>query len=384
MHIVHVSTGALPEVFSPEGGAIQRRVAELGLEQARRGHTVEIVSPGITSRRESADGVETHYLRCRSPQPWAHLEFQMRVAAKLQRHSQPPDILHFHSEPEAAVVTSLTRSVKVMSYDNYFFRGGRGVRAFRLYRWALRRFDALLPCSDYCRRESLRHWALSGERVHRVYNGVDPEQFRVDPGSGRAERLRLGLQGRMVLYLGRICHQKGTDTLLAAYERVAARRPDVDLVLAGPVDQFDAKQDRSLTRQWEQRIAAVGGGYLGRVEDARLRGLYNAADVFVMPTAELEMFGMAAVEAQACGTPVVASDHGGLVETVPPESGGIRFPVGDAEALAEAILRQLAAVESDASLQTRAREHALRFAWSTIVTELESLYAHARQAGAAR
>jgi glycosyltransferase involved in cell wall biosynthesis len=96
------------------------------------------------------------------------------------------------------------------------------------------------------------------------------------------------------------------------------------------------------------------------------------------------MFGMAAVEAQACGTPVVASDHGGLPETVPSDRGGIRFPVGDADALAAAILTQLDQLETDASLPARARENALRFGWSAIVTELDSLYAGARETAAAR
>jgi glycosyltransferase involved in cell wall biosynthesis len=384
MNVVHVSTGSLPEVFSPLGGAIQRRVAELALEQVRRGHEVEVFSPGLSRRRATSGGVEMHYVRCRAPQPWAQLEFQTRVAANLRRRRSPPDVLHFHSEPEGAVLTSLSPAAKLMSYDNYFFRGGRESRLYRVYQKALRRFDALLPCSDYCRDESLRYWALPAELVHRLYNGVDPEQFRIDPDAREAERRRLGVEGKVVLYLGRICRQKGTDTLLTAHERLTAHRSDVELVLAGPVDQFDADQDSNRTGPWEQRMAAAGARYLGRVPDERLRGLYNAADVFVMPTATLEMFGMAAVEAQACGTPVVASDHGGLPETVPSDGGGIRFPVGDADALAAAILGQLDQLEADASLPVRARENALRFAWSAIVRELDSLYAGARESAAAR
>jgi glycosyltransferase involved in cell wall biosynthesis len=384
MHVVHVSTGSLPEVFSPLGGAIQRRVAELALEQVRRGHEVEIFSPGLSRRQARTAGVATHYVRCRSPQPWAQIEFQMRLAASLVRRRRPPDILHFHSNPEGALLTSTSRATKLLSYDNYFFRGGRESRLFRPYQKALRRFDALLPCSDYCRDESVPYWGLPSERVHRLYNGVDPEQFRIDPEGREAERRRLGVPGKVVLYLGRICQQKGTDTLLAAHERVRAARPDVELVLAGPVDQFDAGQDSSRTGPWEERMATAGAQYLGRVPDERLRGLYNAADVFVMPTATLEMFGMAAVEAQACGTPVVASDHGGLPETVPSDGGGIRFPVGDADALAAAILSQLDRLETDASLPGRARESALRFAWSAIVAELDSLYAQARESAAAR
>ena len=71
-------------------------------------------------------------------------------------------------------------------------------------------------------------------------------------------------------------------------------------------------------------------------------GIYNACDIFAMPTRELEMFGMAAVEAQACGKPVIASDHGGLRETVP-DTAGSRFRTGDAADLAahlEALLEQ--------------------------------------------
>jgi glycosyltransferase involved in cell wall biosynthesis len=209
--------------------------------------------------------------------------------------------------------------------------------------------------------------------VHRVYNGVDPEEFSVDPDAGAAERRRLGLEGPIVLYLGRICRQKGTDTLLAAHERVVGRRPDVNLVLAGPVDQFDARQDGDRADSWEARISAAGAGYLGRVPDDRVPALYNAADVFVMPTAELEMFGMAAVEAQACGTPAVASDHGGLRETVPTDCGA-RFPVGDVDALADAVLAMLDRVGADASIGTRAREHALRFSWAGIADQLDQLY----------
>jgi glycosyltransferase involved in cell wall biosynthesis len=376
--------GALPEVFSPLGGAIQRRVAELSLEQARAGHRVEVFSPGEATRGVTRDGVELHYVGCRSRQPWAHLEFQARVAAKLRRAGGAPDILHFHSDPEGALLTSASGAAKVMSYDNYFFRGGRASRLSPLYERALRRFDGLLPCSDYCREQSVRYWSLPPEKVHRIYNGVDPRQFDVDPEAAAAERRHLGLEGPIVLYVGRICRQKGTDTLLAAHERLSTERPEVRLVLAGPVEQFDARQDSSRAQAWEDRIAAAGAHYVGRVPDERLRGLYNAADVFVMPTAELEMFGMAAVEAQACGTPVVASDHGGLRETVPCEGASSRFPVGDAEALAAAIRRTLERQGDDLEVARRAREHALRFSWARVAADLDEAYRAALEVGAQR
>ena len=80
------------------------------------------------------------------------------------------------------------------------------------------------------------------------------------------------------------------------------------LLLAGPVGEFGTGGRRE-SSGWQEAIARAGATYLGVVAEDRLAGLLSAADVFVMPTIELEMQGMAALEAQACGTPVVATDQ---------------------------------------------------------------------------
>ncbi len=241
---------------------------------------------------------------------------------------------------------------------------------FRPYQRAFRRFDALLPCSDYCASASQAYWELPPERVHVVYNGVNLEQFRPAPEAAAREREHLGIRGEVLLYLGRVAEQKGTDTLLAAYEIVRRARPEVTLLIAGPLEQFATT---NAPVDWPTLMDQHGARYLGQVHDERLAGLLSLADVFVMPTRRLEMFGMAAVEAAACGTPVVASDHGGLRETVPPGTG-LRFPPGDSAALADCLLKLL----SDPGLRHEygrgAREHAERFAWDRIAADLDPVY----------
>ena len=87
------------------------------------------------------------------------------------------------------------------------------------------------------------------------------------------------------------------------------------LWLQGRQSNLEMLAHSDLTR----RISEVGGIYLGPVQEKDLAATYNLCDVFVMPTRSIEMFGMAALEAQACGKPVVCSQHGGLPEVISPE-----------------------------------------------------------------
>jgi glycosyltransferase involved in cell wall biosynthesis len=376
LNIVHVSVGSLPPVFERFGGAIQRRVGELAKAQARLGHQVTVFSPAAQSYGAEIDGVRVSYLRCRAPGTAAHLEYQARAAASLARSRARPDVIHFHSEPEGALATSLTKAARVLSYDNYLFRGGPVTPLVTIYRRLLERFDALLPCSEYCKAQSSRYWSISPNRMQVVYNGVNLSQFKPDPEAARREQDRLGLHEKFVMYLGRVCEQKGTDTLLRAYEGLRRSHPDVGLVIAGPANNFDRSGKDAAAGEWEGRIDAVGGTYLGTVADERLAGLLSAAEVFVMPTTELEMFGMAAIEAQACGTAVIASDHGGLREIVPPGTG-LRFPPGDSEALHGCLIRLLDDAGLRADYSAGALNHAAAFGWDTIASGLDPIYADA-------
>jgi glycosyltransferase involved in cell wall biosynthesis len=383
VRIVHISIGALPPPFTTGGGAVARRVAELAREQVRRGHDVMVIAPGQVSGEDRIDGVRVGYVRCRMSQPWAYIEFQARALALATQRRHRPDVLHVHDEPELGLAVKPTGIPTVFSYDNFYFRGGGGSRLapvvrrpLRAYvRHSLRAFGRLLPPTHYCRDESVAYWGLPEERVDVLPNGVNLEQFSAQHEA--AARERDGIDGPVVLYLGRICRQKGSDTLLAAAERLHQQGVRANVLLAGPVGGFDSADRQQETADWERRITAAGARWLGRVPDSRLAGLLTMADVFVMPTRELEMQGMAALEAQACGTPVVASDQGGLPETVPDDCG-VRFEPGDADALAQAVACLLADDDARAAYSAAALEHARSLSWERIVDRLMPLYERAR------
>jgi glycosyltransferase involved in cell wall biosynthesis len=218
-------------------------------------------------------------------------------------------------------------------------------------------------------RESSIYWGIPFNKMHVVYNGVNLEQFYPDPEAGYALKESLNISGRIILYLGRVCEQKGTDILIEAYKILRSMRNDVQLVVGGPAGQFGNTEDNSLIKA----INAAGGLYIGIVDETQLLSVYNMADIFVLPTRRYEMFGMVAIEAQACGKPVIASDHGGLKEVVPDECG-FRFPVGDAKMLAERIALLLDNPVLYRSASEAARKNAYKYSWDVIASELRYIY----------
>lgn len=364
--IVHLGPAALPITYS-KGGAIQRRMLEIARLQAARGHRVILYSADSECSRMDYHGVEIRSLVCGRTGYVRDLEYLKKALRDLR--NQDTDVLHFHSLPEGALFCDGIARKKLLSYDYFEFRRGKKTPLFWWYRRALRKFSRLLPVSEHCWRCSKDYWDLDGVAAQVLHNGVNLEQFRPDPVSGRAKKRALGIDAdRVILYVGRVCEQKGTDLLIQAYQRLRREYPSSRLVVAGPADAFGRPGENQLTRS----ISESGGIYLGAVEENELASVYNMADVFVMPTREVEMFGMAAVEAQACGKPVVASRHGGLPEVVSQDSG-LFFPVGDEAALANQLSLLLRDQDLCRSLASKARVSAARFAWPKIVDQLEAI-----------
>jgi glycosyltransferase involved in cell wall biosynthesis len=367
VNIVHIGPAVLPVTYS-RGGAIQRRMLEIAKLQAARGHKVILYSASDETRRVDYHGVEICSLACRGHGYFRDLEFQRKAVRDLL--GQRVEVLHFHSLPEGAAFSPEIACKKLLSYDYFAFRRGNKTPLFWWYQEALRKFSYLLPVSNHCWQGSRNYWGLGGIPTQVLHNGVNLDQFCPCPARGQAKRQALGINAeRVILYVGRVCEQKGTDILIEAYLRIKQAHASTRLVVVGPADMFGRSGQNELTR----RISECGGLYLGAVEEAELAAIYNMADVFVMPTREIEMFGMAAIEAQACGKPVVASRHGGLPEVIS-EQSGLFFQTGDAGSLAEQLSFLLENAEFYRSLAAVARENATRFAWARIVDQLEDIY----------
>ena len=182
-----------------------------------------------------------------------------------------------------------------------------------------------------------------------------------------AARVALGLPpSPLLLYVGRIAPIKGLETLLDAVGCLRGAGTAARLAVIGgetdePIDGHEADVRR--------RAAALGLGdavtFVGAQPQERLRDWYVAADVTVLPS-YYESFGMVALEAMACGSPVVASRVGGLQTTVRDGETGLLVAEGDPCALAETITRVLADGALHWRLGREGRRWAMQHRWPCV------------------
>ena len=213
------------------------------------------------------------------------------------------------------------------------------------------------------------------DRIRVVPPGVDQAVFA--PGDRTEARRALGLpDGPVALFLGRLQPLKAPDVAVRAVAEARRRAPglagDLILLVVGGPSGADGPAYVSALRE----LAEDQGGrvvFLPPRPHRELPAVYRAADVLVMPSRS-ESFGLAALEAQSCGIPVVASAVGGLRTVVAHGSSGFLVP-GHAPGLyAERLLEVLGDPSLAAQLSRGAREHAMRFSWDRTVEGVVDAY----------
>jgi glycosyltransferase involved in cell wall biosynthesis len=200
-------------------------------------------------------------------------------------------------------------------------------------------------------------------RARVIPNAVDHGLFR--PGDVAEARSAVGLghhTGPVLLYAGRITEHKGASDLLEAFETIRGERPDAMLVMVGP---------------WGLDAPLPGPDSGVMVVDAtppeRMPLWFSAATLTVVPS-RYEGFGLVALESLACGTPVLATDTGGLPEVVDPRAGALA-PPRSPEAFARKALELLADPGARDTMSAAGLEVAARYSWSAVAAAYLALYA---------
>jgi glycosyltransferase involved in cell wall biosynthesis len=368
MKIVHIGNTLIPTRLA-YGGAVERRIVELARAQAKQGEEVVVFSAEKAESRWTEDSVSYEAIPVGLPRPYRDYEFLLASRKRLAKSRA--DIVHVHNIPDGGRLARNLSIPAVLTFDYFRYRATRWRIGRMYYRRSLATYSHLLPVSAACDREFAQFWRHSPTPTTVLYNGANLGQFCPNPNLGLALKSKLGLTRRpVVLYVGRLCEQKGVNTLLDAWPMVQKSQPEAALLVAGPVERFgNSGRDSPLV----QKLQALGGVYLGAVSDADLNSVFNACDIFVMPTRRDEMFGMAALEAQACGKPVVASRCGGLRESVG-EDSGVFFTPGDARELSSVLRGLIESPQQRMRMGEAAIVHARQFSWQRIANQSLEIY----------
>ena len=201
-----------------------------------------------------------------------------------------------------------------------------------------------------------------------ILNGFDESIFNLKPVSRKEVLASFGLPdaGHVVSFVGKLAHFKGVDLLLKAAKIYEEEVEDVMTLIVGHGELYD--ELNNLRRSLGLKHVYL----LGHQHQEKVADIYNIADVSTVPSRQ-EPFGLVAIEALACGTPVVVTNGGGLVDFVDDTIGSV-IDEEDYEALAKSIILEIKNPDKKAK-RKRAHEFAMKeFSWNRVIDEVIDVY----------
>ena len=226
-------------------------------------------------------------------------------------------------------------------------------------------------------QEHMRSLVSSKGNVQIVPCGTDIHRFGSVSQQDARAKLGIDAEAKVVFYIGRFDKRKGIETLVRAAHQSQWRSDErLQLIIGG--GSRPGRSDGVERERIEGIVHDLGlaerTNFPGRIDDQDLPLYYAAADICVVPS-HYEPFGLVAIEAMASGTPVVASDVGGLQFTVVDEETGLLAPPKDVPAFAHAIDRILSDPQWRNQLGKTARKRVEdKFSWQGVATQLSELY----------
>jgi glycosyltransferase involved in cell wall biosynthesis len=335
---------------------------------ARRGHEVHVASPRIDVTGEVPRTLRLHELSPLGGVPLVgRLGYMVAVRRLYEtlRRDGPIDVVH-QLNPVFTGISLAFEGTHVPVVLGSFvgdWPGSEGRRATRIVKRTIaslqqRSARALLVTTPAARSRIVR-CVRDGEKIRTLPHGIDPWQYAASLPSAAEPT---------IIFLGGLERRKGIYTLLDAFVEVARALPESRLLVAGFGTEWVRARNAAAALPCSDRITFLGGV---RRED--VAGLMERARVFCLPSFG-EPFGMALLEAMACGKPVVVTAAGGAAHIVD-ERGGRKVPPGNPAALAAALVEILAEPE----LADRMGRHNRRvveevYGWDNVISQLEEIY----------
>ncbi|HET7699418.1 MAG TPA: glycosyltransferase [Candidatus Limnocylindria bacterium] len=396
----------LAKLGGRDSGGMNVYVRELARELGRRGHEVDV----FTRWREKYDpriqelgpGARVIHIGSGPMGYWPkmdvyeHLgEFTERLEEHVRAEGRAYDLIHSHYWLSAEVARTLAPVWAVPRIQMFHTLGhvkrevmdedvdGESDVRIAIEQRAIAESAAIVASSDIEAGELADLYAADRSRVHVIPCGVDPEVFRPMRQADARDALGRDQRERIILFVGRIEQIKGIDVLLRSLGLLFFRHPELRsdvglLVVGGALDPGDDAPEtdkvEELRRLVHQHRMEANVSFVGSLDQPTLAKYYAAADICAVPSLT-ESFGLVALEAMACGTPVVGTRVGGLQTLIEDGESGLLVPAGDYQALAEAIARVLTDQRLRMHLAHGARDRAEHYTWRNVGERVEALYA---------
>ncbi|MFO0634222.1 MAG: glycosyltransferase family 4 protein [Nannocystaceae bacterium] len=329
--------------FPPDRGGVQTYSAELVRALVQRGLHVEVVAPAVAGADDHDIGFVAPVHRVPVPRDSMPLLGAPAVAARLATRRFDA-ALHAQWNTAAGSVLARNRGwIRTLAIAAHgrelLWQPGFARAAYdRTRRAALARADAVFAVSHHT-AGLVRGLGVAADRVSVVHNGTDPTPFDRPALRQRAAELRAGLPGTIVLTVARLVPHKGIDMMLRALAELAPSQPQLHYVVLGR--GRDRERLHALARQLgvAERVRWVEGA-----DFDELGAWLHACDLFALMSRDhapdVEGFGIALLEAAACGKPALAGRSGGIVDAVQDGATGVLCAPEDPHAIAAA-LREL-------------------------------------------
>jgi len=400
--MISVHTCPLAALGGKETGGMNVYIRELSKELAKRGCHVDIFTrsqnaeiPMVVPFKERIRiihlkaGPEAPYDK---NQVWSHLpEFSDNLEHFIREEQHTYKLIHSHYWLSGWVGAQISKQQNTpllhMFHTMGYFKNrvtkplGEHDPPIRLEIEAqlVKHADHLMVSNHREKVQMVWTYGVPAEKISVIPCGVDPSLF--SPRNSTQAKAHLGLPDkRYILFVGRIDPVKGIDTLLRAMKLVKGTPnalQDVHLlIIGGDLDHTETATDSEINKL--KRLTGTLGikdrvTFLGAQRQDQLPYFFAAADMCILPS-RYESFGMVALEAMACGTPVIASEVGGLASFIQNEISGLLIPEGDEVSLAEKILLLLTDTSFKDTLGGEARYRALEFSWPVVTEQVLSLY----------
>jgi len=319
-------------------GGVERGTVDVAAALKAEGWTAIVASAGGPMVREIERAGATHVtLPLASKNPFVIRANIDRLASLTRRFDV--DIVHARSRAPAWSARAAARRTGRHFVTTFHNAYGDGSLLKHRYNAVMASGERVIAISHFVGEHVAANYGVPPERLRVIPRGIDINRF--DPGKVQPERLialmkawRLPESAPLVLLPGRLTRWKGQLVLIDAIARL--NRPELHAVILG---SGNARYRRELEAAVERTGAAGNFRFIDDSPDMAVA--YMLADVVVSASTAPEGFGRVVVEAQAMGRPVIATAHGGALETVRPGETGLLVPPGDAGALAEALAATL-------------------------------------------